>query len=85
MRSTGERYPIWYCNHKYDGESVCQTEPLREGKIKAAFETTQIKRGEADVSYSDERWLQLVQSLTVFRDGHLKFLFVNGDEVEIAP
>lgn len=85
VRSTGERYPIWYCNHKYDGESVCQTEPLREEKIRAAFEIMQIKRGETDVSYSDERWLQLVQTLTVFRDGRLRFLLVNGDEIEIAP
>ena len=84
VRSTGERYPIWYCNHKYDGESVCQTEPLREEKIKAAFETMQTKRGETDISYSDERWLQAVQTLTVYRNGRLKFLLVSGDEVEIA-
>ena len=85
VRSTGERYPIWYCNHKYDGESVCQTEPLREEKIKAAFETMQTKRGETDVFYSDERWRQLVQTLTVYRDGRLKFLLMSGDEIEIAP
>lgn len=88
VRSTGERYPIWYCNHKYDGESVCQTEPLREEKIKAAFETMQIKRGEtntANISYTDDRWRQLVQTLTVYRDGRLKFLLISGDEVEIVP
>ena len=85
VRSTGERYPIWYCNHKYDGETVCQTEPLREEKIKAAFETMQTKRGEANTSYSDERWLQLVQTLTAFRDGHLRFLLVSGNEIEIVP
>ena len=85
VRSTGERYPIWYCNHKYDGEEVCQTEPLREAKIKAAFEVMQEKRGETDVSYSDERWLELVESLTVYRDGRMKFRLVGGDEIEIAP
>lgn len=85
VRSTGERYPIWYCNHKYDGDEVCQTEPLREEKIKAAFETMQEKRGETDISYSNDRWKELINSLTVYRDGRLRFQLVSGDEVEIAP
>ncbi len=85
VRSTGERYPIWYCNHKYDGDEVCQTEPLREEKIKAAFETMQEKRGEIDISYSNDRWKELINSLTVYRDGRLRFQLVSGDEVEITP
>lgn len=83
VRSTGEKYPIWYCNHKYDGDEVCKTEPLREEKIKAAFETMQEKRGETDVAYSNERWKEVVRSLTAYRDGRLVFLLVDGNEIQI--
>ena len=85
VRSTGERYPIWYCNHKYDGDEVCQTGSLREETIKAAFEAMQMKRHESEFAYSEDRWRELVQSLTVYRDGKLKFLLTTGEEITIAP
>lgn len=84
VRATGERYPIWYCNHKYDGESICQTKSLREEEIKALFEEMQMKRKEADASYSDERWRELVQSLTVCQDGHFMFSLTNGENIELV-
>ena len=85
LRSTNEHYDVWYCNHKYDGEAPCKTPHFRESEVKSAFEQMLTKRGEADTSYSDERWKELVRSLTVYPDGHLKFQLVCGDEIEIAP
>lgn len=84
VRSTGERYPIWYCNHKYDGESICQTKSLREEEVKDLFEEMQVKRKEANVSYSDERWRELVQSLTVYQDGRFVFSLTNGEVIELV-
>lgn len=30
LRSTGERYNVWYCNHKYDGDKTCDSPRLRD-------------------------------------------------------
>ena len=37
LRSTGEHYDVWYCNHKYDGDKVCDSPRLRETEVKEAF------------------------------------------------
>ena len=78
LRSTGERYNIWYCNHKYDGENQCQTPGLRDNDIQAAFVQVLEKRGESDATYSDARWLELVESVTVQAEGKLHFLMTDG-------
>lgn len=85
VRSTGERYPIWYCNHKYDGDAVCQTPPLKEDQIMAAFEKMQIKRHKFDTSYSEERWKEIVKSMTVHPSGEFEFLLSTGEEIKIVP
>ena len=85
LRSTGEHYDVWYCNHKYDGDTPCTTPYFRESEIKSAFERMLARLGETDTSYSDDRWRELIDSLTVYPDGHLKFLLKSGDEIEIAP
>lgn len=85
VRSTGERYPVWYCNHKYDGDSICQTGPLKEDEIKVSFENALEMLGENNPAYNEERWTTLVQSLTVYSDGRLAYLFTDGKEVEIIP
>ena len=84
VRSTGEHYDVWYCNHKYDGE-VCKTRRLKEGEIKAAFERMLEKCGESNPSYSANCWRALVQSLTVYPDGSLQFRLSDGDEIKLAP
>ncbi len=43
------------------------------------------KLGEVDTTYSDERWQEFVQTLTIYPDGHLNFLVKSGDEIEVAP
>ncbi len=85
VRSTGERYPVWYCNHKYDGDSICQTGPLKEDEIKVSFENALEMLGYNNPEYNDERWTTLVQSLTVHPDGRLAYLFTDGKEVELVP
>ena len=83
VRSTGERYSVWYCNHKYDGATVCQTEPLKEDKIKGLFETILQTLGMSDHAYSHDRWNKLVQSFTVYSDGRLHFALTDGREGDI--
>lgn len=85
VRSTGEHYDIWYCNHKYDGDTACETPYLRETDIKTAFEQALSDLGEPDLQYSDERWQELVQSLTVYQDGRLRFLLACGETTIIVP
>lgn len=84
VRSTGEHYDVWYCNHKYDGDVPCATPRLREDEIKAVFEQVLEQLGEEDTSYSDTRWRGLIKSVTVYHDQRLVFLLTNDDEVEIV-
>ena len=84
LRSTGEHYDVWYCNHKYDGDKPCTTPHLRESEIKGAFERVLEQRGES-AAYSDARWQELVDTITVRQDGCLKFLLDGGEEIDIAP
>lgn len=84
VRSTGEHYDVWYCNHKYDGDTPCATPPLREEEIKTAFEQMLEKREEADTLYSDARWRELVKSVTVYPDRRLVFLLTDGREIKIV-
>lgn len=84
VRSTGEHYDVWYCNHKYDGDVPCATPHLREEEIKTAFEQMLEKRGEDNTSYSDARWRELVKSVTVYPDRRLTFLLTDEEEIKIA-
>ena len=83
VRSTGERYPIWYCNHKYDGGQKCQSSVLREDQIKAAFETVLRKQNLKDNSYSDALWKETVGKVTVYEDLRLVFLLRDGKEIKV--
>ena len=85
VRSTGEHYDVWYCNHKYDGNKICDTPCLREAEVKTAFRQALLERGEENPIYSDELWLKLVQSLTVYPNGCLEFLLSDGEKITIAP
>lgn len=84
-RANTERYDVWYCNHKYEGESVCRTPVLREKDIIFAFETMQRKRGVANTSYSEKRWREAVEKVTVARDQSMTFLLTDGSEIRIEP
>ena len=84
LHSTKESYDVWYCNHKYDGDKKCMTPPLRETEIKAAFEQVLRKRGETDTSFSETRWNELVEAVTVYPNHSLVFLLTNKDEIEIV-
>ena len=84
LRSTGERYDVWYCNHKYDGDEACDSPRLREAEIRDAFEKVLQACGDPNPAYADERWSELVQSVTVYRNNHLIFTLANGKTVKIT-
>ncbi len=78
LRSTGERYNVWYCNHKYDGDKACDSPRLRDEEVKAAFEKMLQKCNDPNPVYTDERWNELVESVKVCRGGHLIFTLTDG-------
>lgn len=83
VRSTGEHYDVWYCNHKYDGAKRCKTATLREADVRAAFESVLLQLGEDDLNYTEERWREKVHTIMVTRDGSLRFLLSDGQTVVI--
>lgn len=84
LRSTGERYNVWYCNHKYDGDEPCDSPRLRETEIKAAFEKMLQSCGDLNPIYTDERWNELVQSVRVYKGNYLIFTLASGEIVKIT-
>lgn len=84
LRSTGEHYNVWYCNHKYDGDKACESPRLREEEVKAAFEKMLQKCDDPNPVYTDERWNKLVESVKVCRGGHLIFTLTDGRIVKVA-
>lgn len=83
LRSTGEHYDVWYCNHKYDGDEVCDSPRLRETEVKEAFGKILQKCGDPNPVYTDERWSELVESVKVCKGNHLTFTLMSGEIVEI--
>lgn len=84
IRSTGERYDVWYCNHKYDGAVHCETPYFKETDIQVAFEKAMIKYGKRQEFFSIASWEKWVQSVVAKENGCLKFILTDGNEVEIA-
>lgn len=84
LRSTGERYNVWYCNHKYDGNETCDSPRLRDEEIKAAFEKVLQEYGDPNPTYTDEKWSELVESAKVCRGNHLIFTLTSGKIVKIT-
>ena len=84
LRSTGEHYNVWYCNHKYDGDKTCDSPRLRDEEIKAAFEKTLQKCGDPNPVYTDEKWTELVESVKVCRGGHLIFTLTDDSTVKVT-
>lgn len=82
VRSTGEKYNVWYCNHKYDGEP-CNTPRLKEDEIKDLFVRMQEKRGIHGSIYSDEEWLAVVREATFYPDGKVCFQLTDGELVDL--
>ena len=84
LRSTGEHYDVWYCNHKYDGDEVCDSPRLRETEVKEAFGKMLQKCGDPNPVYTDKRWSELVESVKVCRGSHLTFTLTSGEIVKIT-
>ena len=83
VRSTKERYDVWYCNKRYDGEEKCSTPVLKATEIQDAFVKLLIKLGQSDTVYSNARWRELVSKVTVYEGKHLRFEFTDGSSAEI--
>ena len=83
LRSTGEHYDVWYCNHKYDGDKVCDSPRLRETEVKEAFGKMLQKCGDPNPVYTDKRWGDLGESVTVYKGNHLTFTLTSGEIAEI--
>lgn len=84
LRSTGKRYNVWYCNHKYDGNETCDSPRLRETEVKEAFEKMLQNCGDLNPIYTDERWNELIQSVKVYKGNHLIFILISGEIVKIT-
>lgn len=84
LRSTGERYNVWYCNHKYDGDRAYESPRLRDEEVKAAFEKMLQKCSDPNPVYTDEKWNELVESVKVCRGGHLIFTLTEGRVVKVT-
>lgn len=84
LRSTGERYNVWYCNHKYDGDRACESPRLRDEEVKAAFEKMLQKCSDPNPVYTDEKWNELVESVKVCRGGHLISTLTEGRVVKVT-
>lgn len=79
-----ERYDVWYCNQRYDGDKKCGTPTLYENEIKEAFKKVLRKLGDGDPAYSEERWRELVESVTITPEKRLKFILKDGTKITIA-
>ena len=84
LRSTGERYNVWYCNHKYDGDKACESPRLRDEEIKAAFEKMLQKCSDPAPVYTDKKWNELVESVKVCRGGYLIFTLTSGKIMKVT-
>ena len=84
LRSTGERYNVWYCNHKYDGDRACESPRLRDEEVKAAFEKMLQKCSDPNPVYTDEKWNELVDFVNFFRGGNVIFTLTEGRVVKVT-
>ena len=78
-----ERYNVWYCNQRYKGNKVCETPFLYENEIKLAFEQMLSTLGEKP-EFSDKRWIELVDTVSVQQDKTLLFALVDGSKYTVA-
>ena len=79
----GERYDVWFCNHKYDGETKCESPRLRETEIQGAFESLLRKLGYDDCAYTGDRWRETVKTVDATKERILKFTLISGKKIKI--
>ena len=83
-RANTERYDVWYCTHKYGHGKNCKTPVLRESEIKMAFESVLKMLNGEHAAFSEKRWKEHVESITIYHDGHLEFHLTTGETFKIA-
>ena len=76
-----ERYDVWYCNHRYDGETKCATPTLKETELKAAFEVVLRKLEYENPTYTDELWHEIIDHAIIHKDRIATFKLNDGTEI----
>ena len=76
-KRNGERYCVWYCDQPHDGPA-CQTPRLKEEEIITLFGKLLKQLHYQDLSYTPERFKELVEKVTVYRDGRVEFILTDG-------
>ena len=83
-RANTRRYNVWYCTHRYNKGGQCQSPVLRESEIHVAFEKLLQNLGIKNAKYSGNKWLELVENVTVCADKRLVFRLTDGREAIIV-
>lgn len=78
-----KRFDVWYCNHKYGYGKICQTPVLRTEEIQNSFLDALHNLGEKDADYTEESWLALVKSVTVYENRSMDYLFADGRKAKV--
>lgn len=76
-----ERYDVWYCNHRYNGDNKCTTPTLQEPELKAAFEVVLRKLEYKDLTYTDELWQEIIDEVIIHKDRIATFKLNDGTEI----
>lgn len=79
--SNTERYDVWYCNSKYNGDIKCKSPVLREEEVKDAFGAVLRQLGKESGRYTEMLWRKLVENVTVYADRKLEFHFKSGETI----
>ena len=74
-----ERYDVWYCNDKYNGEEKCLSPVLREDEIKDILGVILRQLGKEQTKYTDALWRRTVEKVTVYPGGKLEFQLKSGE------
>ncbi len=75
---SGNRYDVWYCNHRYSGGKKCGTPTLRVDEIKQAFVRVLEQIDHPEPEYSDALWRKMVESVTISADRKAEFCLTDG-------
>lgn len=75
-KRNGESYCLWFCNHNNEG-GECQTPRLKEAEIIGLFEKLLKQLDFQDPSFTPERFKEMVDKVTIYRDGRAEFVLTD--------
>lgn len=80
-----EHFTRWCCGTRVKTPEKCDAPNLREDEIEAAFEKARKQIGDPYWNYTDQYWLDTVESVTVHPDRRFSFRFIDGKTAEVTP